>query len=202
MLLITGLGRCGTSVLTLFYKNLGYNVGCGSWSDERNAGLEDARVQLIHAYYYSFGERGEATKVRTCLSKLRDCDVLKDPRIAWAPGVLRLWQDVYRSDLKIIVLDRDFAQIKLSRDHMGVDHRLPSMDRVEDMAGLFYRLCLEILYLDIEFILIRYPNFLSQYDHIYNISQRFGLTFDKDRGKAIWDETIDLSKVHQYGGDK
>jgi len=61
MVIITGLGRCGTSILTKYYSLIGVGVGYNvNWHDKANAGMElSPAYSITHDLYDLFIKNGK-----------------------------------------------------------------------------------------------------------------------------------------------
>ena len=108
MLVITGPGRSGTSVLSQFCASMGYCPG-GEWCEEISAGLENPRVVNINNALYrearTSGCVERALEVHRDEMLSLDFAVVKDPRFTYHPAILRAWSFV-RPDLKVLLTYR------------------------------------------------------------------------------------------------
>lgn len=146
MIIITGLGRCGTSFFISLFKECGFGIGKHlSWNKDVNAGYEFAPAYAISRDMYDdFIKKNREVdldkKVRCPYWKkemsLRErilsldndtpdyrnegtIDVIKDPRVTWHPEIIRKWWEV-RKDLKLIILHRRPEDIISSREKYGL----------------------------------------------------------------------------------
>ena len=208
MVIIAGTGRCGTSVLAQFYANMGFNIGRGSWDEDARGGLEDPLTGYMLAYHYwnDFIDEG---KLMYSLSKMR-FDVVKDPRFLDKPTIVKYLKLHFKDKLKVIILLRDMRAVVASRRHMS---RLPNVrlltthneqeaeSAVFDVRNLYqqyYNFVMEMITWDVDFVELVYPDFLTNYKHIYQVSKGFGLEFNIDHGKKEWDNLVDMAKVGDY----
>src|SRR4051794_29269291 len=141
MIVITGPGRSGTSVLAQVYKELGFDPG-GVWIERTSAGLEDPR-------FYSLNNRLAAQLGMTMLKRLpqaaaagagekvsfqpadwelldgvvehnreailglaRETDVVKDPRFSW---LLPVWIAAGAPIDHVVITTRDINAMVASR---------------------------------------------------------------------------------------
>lgn len=146
MIIITGLGRCGTSFFLNIFKECGFGVGSSlHWNEKVNAGLELAPAYAISRDMYddylkegkdidldekimdqywdkeiSFREKilmiDNGTPQEREEGKI---EVIKDPRITWHPKIIKSWWEV-RKDIKLIILHRDPEDIIKSREKYGL----------------------------------------------------------------------------------
>ena len=188
MLVITGSGRCGTSVLARFCHNMGYATG-GSWNHEVNAGMEDSKfVETNEAIHR--GEISENVKTYTDrFSKL----VVKDPRFMRA-SVVKYWAK-RRPDLRLIVCVRDMesviASFSDSKFNDG-DHLAWVTNRTHEMMLAY----VEIGRHQVPVRFLAFPSFLDEYKTVYDLLNWAGLSIDYNRGEIAWNGLVDKDMVH------
>jgi hypothetical protein len=198
MLVITGPGRSGTSMLGQFCCRLGFNPG-GEWCDAIDAGMEHPRVAAINAALYREARRtggvSEAlAKYRYEMSSL-DLAVVKDPRFTFHPAILRAWISV-RPDITVLLTYRNpeqsIASRKRHKKFLFIKHKVKPESLKCDMAD-----ALEVmLECGVPFEILLFPTFLNQYEKVYAALTGLGLTFDRETGCAHWDSLVDESRVH------
>ena len=188
MLVITGTGRCGTSVLARFCHNCGYIVG-GSWNHDANSGMEDSRFvdvsnQLI---------RGEPEKDTLKYIDTFERRVVKDPRFL-RPEVVSAWAS-RRDDLRILLCVRDMESVCKSFAASGLSDREHLEWATEKTHEVFLSM-VEIAQAKIPVQLLAFPHFLDTYDRVHKILTWGELSIDYERGQRIWNGLIDKEKVH------
>lgn len=199
MLIITGPGRSGTSVLARFCQQSGYDPG-GTWCDPIDAGMEDERVvrindALLAALRASPGEPPPIDEFRERIAAVRRA-VLKDPRFSFHPGVLRAWHAVH-PDLAVLYTYRTPELCLRSRRRVPgmlmMRHHHDGPDTVRrDMAD-----CVEaMLELEVPFRFLLFPHFLEHFDRVHCAFRDLGLEVDPEEGEAIWRRLVDRRKVH------
>lgn len=116
LLIITGIGRCGTSFLTKFFKECGLDVGSDVWFDTFNAGLENADTLRINSALIRGLVKKETVNHYRVWADIFDitCDVVKDPQFLVHPEIIKHWWKV-RKDIKIIFLYRNSEEIAESQ---------------------------------------------------------------------------------------
>src|SRR5579871_5582171 len=198
MLIITGPGRSGTSVLALFCQRLGYHPG-GQWYDCVSAGLEDERVVLINdALEAEIRHTGQTTHtLARYASQMRQLEqaVIKDPRFTYHPQILRAWHSV-RADLKVVLTYRHPEHSLASRRRQARlllhPHKRHANILRQDLAD-----CLEtLLELEIPFQMLLFPQFLDRYEAVERAFSELGLEIDGEQGRQAWASVVDRSKVH------
>lgn len=219
MKIITGLGRCGTSILIKYLHEVGFNLGHNiAWHREVNAGFELSSFYTIVDWMYESNLKkgnpinlnnpmqgnywkGSSYKeaITTFDTDKKQCkksnkiDVVKDPRITWHPDLIQALWDC-RKDFKLIICHRKPENVLRSRNNLPDRFEDPK-PRTElnhykiDFCDFYTR----VLELEIPHIILYFPNFLKNYDQTYDKLNSIGLKFDKEKGKKKWDELIDRS---------
>jgi len=149
MIIITGLGRCGTSLMAGVFKALGYGMGKHgmSYGERRKAGWEWAPAYAIsrdmYDEYLRRGKEIDLYEVTDALYwgkiSLRDrilridndtppernegepIELFKDPRVTWHPKIIQAWWSI-RKDLRLIILNRKPENIINSRAKVGIEN--------------------------------------------------------------------------------
>ncbi len=198
MLVITGPGRSGTSMLGQFCCDLGFNPG-GEWCDAIDAGLEHPHVAAINDALYR--EARTTGGVSTALALYRhemsslDLTVVKDPRFTFHPAILRAWLSV-RKDISVLLTYRNpeqsIASRKRHKKFLFIKHKARPETLKCDMANTIEVL----LECGVPYEILLFPIFLNQYDKVYAGLMNLGLVFDREVGRAHWDSLVDESRVH------
>jgi len=209
MIIITGLGRCGTSVLAQFVSRMGVQLGDTHWDSDINAGMEDSSIVNINrTIYYQWQLKNsindliidERLKKRISDIKLQ---CMKDPRFTW-PGVLQVWWRV-RQDLKFIVLERNLEDIVASRKFMHestkklstdcTDTRGYSINRLEDDKTIFDS---SILLYDVPCTKLKFPDFLDDIDDVLKKFRELGLELNREKSLITWENLVDKKLVGKF----
>lgn len=197
MLIITGPGRSGTSVLALFCRKLGFEPG-GAWYTNIDAGLEDEQiVRMNDEMLHEITRAGRAVKtLEKYGSTIRNLPhtVVKDPRFTFNPGLIRAWRSV-RDDLTVLVTYRNPEHTIKSRKRLpGLMHR--NQKKPDIIRRDFANFIEVLLEQKIDFRLLLFPQFLQEYDRVYATLMELGLSFEKEEGARIWKDLVDPQKVH------
>lgn len=205
MLIITGLGRCGSSLLTKFLKEVGYNVGMVKWDDKMDAGMEDVNVSRLNRALYVIIQDKNIQDPKLFFPavseviKSYDMPIVKDPHFTWSPGLIECWKLV-RSDLKVLFLHRKFEDIIKSRERIS-KLNLGSKDvkRGSDLSKYkadFADFIAKLIELKIPFQTLLFPYFTANYSLVYSKLSIFGIGFDYQIGQEKWNKIVDFDKVH------
>jgi len=198
MLVITGPGRSGTSVLGQFCLKMGFNPG-GEWCEAIDAGMEHPRVATINdAIYREARTTGSVTQsLATYRNEMVSLDlaVVKDPRFTYHPKILNAWISV-RSDITVLLTYRNPEQSIASRKRhkrfLFIKHKARPEALKCDMADSIELL----LDNEVPYSVLLFPNFLNQYEKVYTALTQLGLRFDRDAGELVWTSLVDDSRVH------
>ena len=211
MVLVTGLGRCGTSILMRCLKEIGFYIGANCvWDDKIRAGYElpvvaNINFVMCRDYFrkgnpinlddYVLNHSGKPFNwtYRQAIGMVDEkgfIKVIKDPRFTWYPDIVEAWWSV-RQDFKLIICHRDIESVVKSRNMMPKEHsdlkNRGSLQYKEDFADFFTK----VLQLEIPYETLFFPNFLRNFKSTYNVLEKVGLHFDYDLGKKVWDCLID-----------
>jgi hypothetical protein len=148
MIVITGLGRCGTSLMAMVFQELGFGMGKHgmSYGIRRRAGLEWAPAYAISRdmwdeylrrgnpidlyeevnalYWGKISLRDRILRIDTDTPPERKegtVELFKDPRMTWHPEIIKHWWEV-RKDLRLIILHRKPENIIASRAQVAIDN--------------------------------------------------------------------------------
>jgi hypothetical protein len=195
MLVITGMGRSGTSVLAALCKGLRFDPG-GAYTEGINAGLEDPAVvgvnEAILGLNSARGHAGERAIGRiTSFGR----PVIKDPRFILAGGAaLRVWWQ-QRQDFRVLLAVREAGEVVRSRQaHPHWFGAIPDAEAqvLERDIGATIDLMTS---LGIPFRCLRFPDFLKQPEEVFEALRFGGLSFSDRRARKVWTRLVDPSKV-------
>lgn len=222
MLIITGLGRCGTSFLAKVLMAMNYKTGKNiNWHDSVDAGYELSTVHsLNHDLYQQIEKTGEINVNKICLggywgeggygytykqamanfdkdAKQGPIHFVKDPRFMWHPEIIRAWWRV-RKDLRYMVLHRDFTDVMMSRRRLPPQYDDPKRGSksVTPFKEDFADCITEMLKLKIPFEIQMFPNYLYDAKLLFQSIRKLGLQTCPIEGNKMVQEMRDLDKVH------
>lgn len=188
MLIITGLGRTGTSLIAAFCIAMGYDVG-GRWFEERNAGFEDRELIDINTSLSKKDANFDNNRIFNYYKK-----VVKDPRFFLYSNedIISKWSAL-RKDLKFVVTTRSFDNIAASRNALGHDQ----FSSESELKLRFSDAISQLLSNKIPFTFLEFPDFIDDFEVVYDALCHFGdLEMNYSQAKEEWLKLVDKSKVH------
>lgn len=198
ILIISGFHRSGTSLLTKFLNLMDYDTG-GSWNSEINAGYEDENFQkIVTAFQMNALTEDLILFLEKEIQKI-DKMVLKHPRLLMNPELLRIWTNIYpKTSVLVTYREPIYAlESKKSFGNLGYyTNYSPS-----ELDKKFHVFIDTLLHLRLKHHILYFPNFLEDYDEVYHAISSLGIHIDRDKGREIWHEIVDINKVH-FGKDK
>jgi len=158
MIVVTGVGRCGTSVMIKWLKACGLKIGADKWFEVVNAGLENKHTLQINQSlirHFLKGEKVNMYHVKGDIDEL-NLDAVKDPQFLSDVRLIETWWEV-RQDLEIVLMTRDPEEI------------VKSVYKVPEWSTPIYRTKVELIEqkerefmdtldrLEIPYIVVKYP---------------------------------------------
>jgi hypothetical protein len=223
VIVITGSGRSGTSVLSLLYKELGFDPG-GNWIPEARAGLEhgdfwkfnnklaaEIGATMLHPPKRLRDKPAAPAKSRVRLARWDRLDavvethgarmvelakktpVVKDPRFIWT---LPIWLAAGAEIDHVVITVRAMEDVVASRQAAGQSE----FSAVELRNSLTYGLGVAtatVIAHDVSHSFIRFPDFLSDIDGLYT-ALRFPEPVAFDRFQAAAASVFDHDQVHDW----
>lgn len=203
MIIITGVGRTGTSILTRFCKEIGLDVGSDIWLDKFDAGLENNKTVRINNIFRRKLLTNISARDFGAYQEIEDLslDVVKDPQFLVHSELIKHWFYV-RKDISIIFLYRKPEDV------------VKSLKRVPEMNSPVFRSHIELIQQkEEEFLLVingkkikhskfEFPMFLEQFDAVYDIIYEFcnqkqkRKIEDREQANVIWNKIVNKKKVH------
>ncbi len=196
MILVTGVGRCGTSALMQYFINIGLRTGKMSWHKRYDAGNENPEVLNINNKFRKRFMNGLPMKNAKLyeMAKQVDYDVVKDPQFLTFPSLINHWAEA-RDDIRIIYCTRK------------PEHIVESLRRIPEMTSPVYRSHADLIVqkqnnflarldkLELPYTTIEFPHFMHFPEVINWVLEEEGLTLPDDI-ETVWRETFQHSKVH------
>jgi hypothetical protein len=216
MIFITGLGRCGTSILTKYLNEVGFCIGFNQqWYDEARAGYElKPVVEINFSMWFNYCQKGKPINVddnvcdhfgrvynltyRNAINLLFEGEVtvIKDPRLTWHPDIVEAWWSV-RNDLKFLICHRDIESVMKSREVLPKEFADLKNRSLLEYKGDFADFFTRVLKLKIPYETLFFPDFLQDFQSTYEVLEKVGLHFDYASGKKVWDNLIDKTLLKE-----
>lgn len=208
VVLITGTQRTGTSFLSNYCKQLGYDLGTQFWHSEINGGLESPDICMFYRKElddknFPFDDFTQSIEQRKYIH-LSDLDkhykVLKFSYLLMNPSFVDIWYK-YRGNVdKLVILVRNAEEIVLSKTKTSQRRARFTGDsnylhlNAEQIKTNFYDSLCKLMDYKIRFTLLKFPNFLADYASVFNALCNFGdLDFAYD--VTQWSQLVDFKKV-------
>ena len=192
-MIITGFARSGTSLIMNFLQKLGYDTG-GSWNSEINAGFEDDSFQKIVTTYQMNALTEDLILFLEKEIQKIDKIVLKHPRLLMNPELLRIWTNIY-PQTSVLVTYREPIHSLESKKSLGNLGYYTNFSPLE-LDVKFHTFIDTLIHLRIKHHILYFPDFLENYNEVFHSLHSLGIHFNKDKGRNIWANLVDLNKVH------
>ena len=215
MYIITGLGRCGTSILTRYLKEVGFGIGYSvHWHDEARAGYELSTFYSITDWlYHEYTKKGKKInlddefkgnywKGLTYREALQQVDndekqgkvhIVKDPRITWHPDLIEAIYEA-RPDINLLICHRDIKSIYNSRNSLSERYNDPKpRKKLSEYQIDFAEFMTRVIKLDISYKMFFFPDIFKTHEEFYFRLLEFGLPHNILKGKEVFNNIIDRS---------
>jgi len=200
MLIITGVGRCGTSLAAKFFIEMGFDLGKISWDDNVHAGYEDRDIVTINRCLHKAYIKNKSPMAFYSQYKKRiftfSLEVVKDPRFTW-PGVLPAWWEL-RKDLKLLIMFRDFDDVVASRQQMNnggrdlTDTRGYTVGRVRSDFAQFFNF---VLVNRIQYRIVLFPDFFDKQADFIQAIIDLGIPILFSKSRDVLNKIIDKKLI-------
>lgn len=194
MLIVTGTGRSGTSLIAAWLKKCGVLKNEAEWIPQFNAGFDNEEVGRINKaiwlgndpYYHTV--EAQTTAIKNVKEK-----VVKDTNFFYG-FVADTWVNA-RTDIKFLICLRKFSAVHKSR--LNVKQLLQAR-KPEDLETDFGKFLSKLVFNKIPFEIICFPDFMDEYDTVYKKVKELDpkLDISYETGKKIWKEVVDKTLVH------
>jgi len=209
---ITGVGRCGTSLLARHCADIGYAPASRlHWHNRINAGYEDLECVALNKAIRLGGEISPDMERWPLTTTLK---VVKDPWFVLAGEKILPWWIKLMPDLSFIVMYRDLHASSKSR-LMATGEINPESRRsyprsyprseinirdIDQQVSRTRRAEKEFVRagnrLGVKMHFLCFPEILERYWVVHDTLSRCGLSVDYQEGEEKWNSLADKSKVH------
>jgi len=197
MLIITGIGRCGTSLLAKFLWGVGYSMGGFRWNEKINAGMEYPASVLANTNLLGKINTLTTSEAREVILGI-DEPVIKDPHI-FRIEVLPTWLELRPNDKYLVLWKKPELH---AREALVTGNRFRSFDEAVNNNIRVFSTCMDLLSRSgVAYRMFEFPKFLDTYDELHQVLVCFGgLQKLDDLGFKTcarkWDNLVDKSLVH------
>jgi hypothetical protein len=190
-LLICTPGRSGSGIMSKFIHRLGYKFADKAigWVEGLDSGYEDKDVWSKHHEFTP----DKYEELKNHIKQFEYVDVVKDPRLINLFDnecmILKAWYEVY-PDVKSLFLYRRPYQIPCSFNRQVTEDEVGNIRKKLDK---FITLSLSMNH---KFNILLFPEWLENYDLVYQSLNQLGIEFGYESGKKIFDGLIYVNMVH------
>ena len=189
MLVITGTGRAGSTVIALWLKEMNLLKYEGVEIFERfKSGLEPKDVKRVNSAIW-IGNDMAMQSIAAQQSAIENIEheVVKDNMFFYG-NVLDTWLSV-RKALKFLITVRNLNQVEKSRRNVG---QLNMIRTVQELQSDFGKFMSQVVLNELPYRTICFPNFLQDYDSVYNAINELepSLKINYKKGKSAWDKIV------------
>ena len=206
MLLITGTQRTGTSLMSSYCKSLGYDMGTDFWHKEINGGLESPDIceyysKELNDPTFPFIDFRESVKRKSFknLSELT-YDVQKFSFLLMNPKFVDIWVRERNNKDKMLILMRNMEDVCKSKEatlerslRFGGDSKWLKQSP-NQLKINWYDSLIKLKNNNVPIYFLKFPNYLTNYDDVFNALKTFGGLNIKYNPKS-WNNIIDLKKI-------
>ena len=196
MVIVTGTGRSGTSLIAKWLDEIGLLEYKSNWIPQFNAGLEPTDVSRVNGAIW-IGNDPEYQQVSVQKQKILEFDyqIIKDPKFFYG-NVLDTWLSV-RNDLKFLICLRKFTNVYKSRMKASQLAMARKPEQLEHDLGRFIS---QLVFNDLKFEIIKFPDFIDNfYEEVWtktlNLYPQLS-DIPYDVALETWQNVADKKMVH------
>ncbi|MBW2995015.1 hypothetical protein KY312_01570 [Candidatus Woesearchaeota archaeon] len=193
MIVITGPGRCGTTLVTQFCIKIGLNVAySGGIIKKINAGLEWGPLTR----FCKSALRGDRIINNSVEIKQTDKEIMKSPFLFRKGGMALKELYKIRKDLKILFLFRNEGGLRQSGQKAWPGKwETPIKNWAQNLYRDFFGFLEFIEENEILYRILFFPKFLEKYYLLHNALCDLGIEMPLE-AESVWRDIVDFSKVH------
>lgn len=196
MLIITGTGRSGTSVIAAWLKELGLMENLTEWIPQTSSGYDTRDVSRVNKAIV-LGNDAAMQSIPAQTEAIRGFkhEIIKDP-IFFYGNALNTWLDV-RKDFKVLICLRKFQHVHKSRMRVQQHNLAFTPEELRIELGRFVS---ELIFNEIPYEVITFPSLLDSYDDVYErIKVLYPAIEEKvsiEDGRKAWEQIVKKNLVH------
>jgi len=194
MLVITGTGRSGTSIIAAWLKKCGMIDYESEWIPQFNSGFDTPDVSRLNSAIWLGNDPAlQSVPAQTTAIKAFEYNIIKDPKFFYG-NVLNTWLSI-REDMTFLICLRKFNQVHKSRLNLS---QLSMARKPEELENDLGRFVSQLVFKKIPFEFVTYPDFTDSYEEVYKKLHTLHpeLDINLERERKIRDDLIDKSKLH------
>ena len=196
MLIITGTGRSVTSIIAAWLKKCGVIDYESEWIPQFNSGYDTPDVSRLNSAIWLGNDPAlQSIPAQTVAIKGFEYDIVKDSKFFYG-NVLNTWLSI-RKDLTFLICLRKFSEVQKSRMNISQLSMVRKPEELENDLGKFVS---QLVFNDIPFEFIKFPDFSSEYDLVYSKLEKLHpdivQKISVETGRKIWNDIIDETKLH------
>jgi hypothetical protein len=195
MLIITGTGRSGNTVIALWLRELGLLPYDGEIIPKFSAGLEPKDVRRVNSAIW-LGNDAPLQSIPAQENAIKEFkySVVKDSMFFYG-NVLNTWLSV-RNDLKFLVTIRNFTHVHKSLVQNKQLNRVRTPEEIQSECGKFFS---QIILNKLPYETICFPDFVEDYDDVHEkiMTLEPSLNIDYKKGKEVWEEVIQKNLLNR-----
>lgn len=199
MLVITGTGRSGTSVIAKWLDECGLLPYESEWIPQFNSGYYPKDVRRLNSAIWIGNDAPlQSLPLQEEMIKGFDYNVVKDPMFFYG-NVLDTWLSV-RTDLTFLICIRNFHHVEKSRRKVNQLNQLKNPEELRLCFGTFLS---TLIFKGIKYKIVNYPNFLDEHDAIYShiesldesVLELNGKKISRKKSLKVWESVVDKSLI-------
>lgn len=189
MLVITGTGRSGTTIIAKWLNELGLLPYKGEMQEQFNSGFHTKEVRRVNSAIW-IGNDSPLQSIPAQKEAIRKINypIITDSMFFYG-NVLSRWLDV-REDMNFLILLRRFPQVEKSRRSVGQMNRVRTAKELQSDLGRFIS---GLVFNDLPFEILPFPELADRYEEvreaIMSLEPNIDIPFEK--GKKAWDKVIE-----------
>ncbi len=224
MLVITGTGRCGTTLIAEFCTRMGYETG-GNLPEGETEGREDGKVKSLNHNINVLDLITTLTKGqnlpedvkdkivniqktidtnRNISDKIKkvDNEVVKDPAFFNRhESCLDNWIQ-NKENLRFLIMIRDLdssynsAKTKGYVNFLWDDKNISLEDWKKKVYKTHFEFIKKLIENNIPFKHLKFPDITDNYKEVYKTLTELGLNIDYNKGEEVWNKLVNKKLIH------
>lgn len=191
MVIITGVGRCGTSLVAEYLQKIGFKTDAKNYYKEVNAGHESVKSVEISSFYIKNKLQNKPNKHLHEIFAIGGIglDFIKDPLFLVYPELIIEWHK--RIPVKVLMMRRDPVSITLScmrSPTMSGPNYRNYPEQIIEHENEFIKICQDN---NIKLHQIQFPDVVDNPKPLFE-----ALNINRHIDKGFWKLIADKNKVH------